>query len=339
VEGFAMLRRKIVDWMESSRFKQMQAEKNVLLSNTQSTTFWDNSDDARQKLSRYYFLDRLTNRLQNILEQCEYLEDLAILVHRERDLHYQTDLAQDYQDLHRDVMYLEVEMKTGHLPHRHRAMLLISRLGQSAFDNLEADTEWIRQLGRMYLEWAERKGYDRDLYLLEPHGNSGRLHFQHINITDFNELIKRFEERNPTDEIALLLEGSNVFGFLKGERGIHKFTTGESKDQHARLQVFAIPDGTDVERWLADYQRIKVEIQEGRRPAPPQEKHTVIRLYSLARQGERFVRDMRTGVRTVRVKDILEKGQLDEFILALVHKEENTDGIPWEDRFPPTFPF
>lgn len=339
VNGFAMLRRKLVDWAESERIVRMQAEKDALLIDTQRPNFWDDGDDARQKLSRFYFLDRLTRRLRQLQERVEYLEEMAILVHRERDLHYQQDLAEDYQALYRDVLYFEIEMRTGHLPHRHRAMMLINRLGQSPLETVSSDSEWMRQLCRMYLIWAEQKGYDRDVYVLEPHGKSNRLVFSYLNSSSFRDLMQKFEAKTPSEEVALLFEGSNVFGFLKGERGIHKMTADDGRDQLVRNQVFAIPDGTDVEQWLNDYQRIKTEITEGKRPAPPQEKLSVVRTYSLGRSGERFVRDMRTGVRTVRTKDVIEKGQLDEFILSFIQKEESADGVPWEDRFPPTFPF
>lgn len=339
VEGFALLRRKLVDWLESERLVRMQAEKDILLTDTQRPDFWDDSDSARQKLSRFYFLDRLTRHLRELRERVEYLEDMAVLVHRERDLHYRQELAEDYQDLYRQVLYFEIEMRTSHLPHRHRAMLLINRLGNSPIELQQQNHEWAHQLARMYLTWAEHKGYDRDVYLLEPQGNSQRMGFARLHAASFTDLLKQFDERHPVEEIALLLQGSNIFGFLKGERGVHKLTGEDTRDDLVWMQVFAIPDETDIDQWLGDYQRIKMEILEGKRPSPPREKHIVVRQYSLGKQGERYVRDMQTGVRTTRVKDVLEKGQLDEFILSYIQKEEHTDGVPWEDRFPPTFPF
>ena len=54
-------------------------------------------------------------------------------------------------------------------------------------------------------------------------------------------------------------------------------------------------------------------------------------------QGERFIRDIRTNVRTVQIKEVMEKGQLDDFILAFLEQEEAAG--TWEDRFPPTFPY
>jgi ATP-dependent Clp protease ATP-binding subunit ClpC len=339
VEGFALLRRKLADWSESDDMREMMEEKEKLLARTQSPDFWDNGEDARRHLSRFYFLDRLTRRLRQLYERCEYLEEFALLVNRERDLRYHTDLARDYEELYRNVLYFEIELRTGHLPHRHQAMMLINRLGQSTTEDKEAVTEWTRSIARMYLEWAEHKGLDRDVYILEPNNRGpGKLSFNRLTAGNFEDLIRRFNERKPSEEIALFFEGSNVFGFLKGERGVHKLIRQDSTaEELAWIQVFAIPDGTNVKEWLADYQRIKVDIAEGKRSAPPNEKHSVIRLYSLEKQGDRFIRDVRTGVRTVQTKNVLEKGQLDPFILAFIQQQEG--GVAWEDRFPPTFPF
>lgn len=337
VEGFAMLRRKLSDWLDSDLIQQMMAQKASLLAATQSTDFWSHGENAQRKLSRFYFLDRITSRLHYLMERCEYLEDFSIMVNRERDLRYQSEMVRDFQELQRDVLYLEIEMQTGHLPHRHQAILLINVVGDQGGATSNIIAEWPGVLGRMYLEWAERKGYDREVYVLRAAPDRIGEGFVPLTAGNFQELVKRFETTIGVSEIALWLEGSNVFGFLKGERGVHQRRGYEMRaDELARVRVFAIPDGTNVHDWLSDYQRIKSEIHQGKRPAPPKEKHAIVRLYTLGKAGERFVRDTRTGTRTTRVKDVVEKGQLDEFILALLRQEGSVD---WEDRFPPTFPF
>ncbi|HLA42914.1 MAG TPA: hypothetical protein VJZ27_05735, partial [Aggregatilineales bacterium] len=162
--------------------------------------------------------------------------------------------------------------------------------------------------------------------------------FQQITAGNFKDMMKRFDDATYTDEIALMFEGSNVFGFLKGERGLHRLENDPQSDELVQILVFAIPDGTSIEEWLKDYREIKVDIEQGNRPPPPNEKLTVIRVYSLDKaQGERYIRDMRTNMRTVQIKDVMNKGQLDDFILAYLDKEEGTS--TWEDRFPPTFPY
>lgn len=339
VEGFAVLRRKLTDWMESDAMRQMTAQKTALLAATHSPNFWDHREDARRKLSRFHFMERITTKLDQLYERCEFLEDMALLINRERDLRYQSELVGEFQELQREVLYLEIEMQMGHLPHRHQSMLLINRVGQATLDSTTGAKDWIRQLAGMYLAWAELKDYDCDIYVLADHvGKSETRQFERLSSGNFNDLIKRLESHSSIQEIALCFEGSNVFGFLKGERGIHRQEGYElSGEELARVQVFAIPDGTDIHQWLKDYQNIKLDILQGRRPSPPQEKQTIVRSYSLSKHGTRFIRDMRTGIRTTRVKDVMEKGKLDEFILAILQKDHGK--VVWEDRFPPTFPF
>lgn len=338
VDGYALLRRKLIDWTESDRVKEMVREKEELLSATHQPDFWHNNEDARDNMRRFYFLDRLTRRIRQLQEQAEYLEDFAILINRERDLRYQSDLARDYEALYNQVAFLDIELRTARLPHRNQAMMLINWIGTQPHLPEKPHTAWPRRLSEMYLWWAEHKGYDREIYLLTPAPNApGGRAFTQLRAGTFKDVMRRYATFEHVDEIALWFEGSNVFGFLKGERGLHRLLSGDgSSEDLARVQVFALPDGTNVAEWLADYQRIKVDIAEGRHPQPAQEKHTVIRSYSLDR-GDKFVRDHRTNVRLTNLKDVMQRGQIDEFILSYLKSEEAT--INWEDRFPPTFPF
>lgn len=329
LEGYAVLRRKLADWMESDLLEQMNAQKAALLAATQSVDFWSKGEDTSRKLARFYFLDRVITHLNLLYERCEYLEDLAVLVNRERDTRYQTDLARSLQDMQRDVIYLEIEMQTGHLPHRHRAMMLLNTIG----DNQR--TDWALTLTKMYLEWSERKDYDHEVFALTQ-GQRGKQ-FTRVLGANHLEIIKELDRLPPVEELAVCFEGSNAFGFLKGERGLHQRRVEPRGDDLARVRVFAVPDNTNIRDWLNDYQRINTEIQEGRRSAPAQEKQSIIRIYSFGKPGDRYARDTRTGIRNTRVKDVIEKGQLDEFILALLRQEGV--GVDWEDRFPPTFPF
>ncbi len=336
VEAFAELRRQLKDWEESETVKEMASEKEQALQAMSEPDFWDNGERARDVLARFYFLDRLLRRLQQLSDRAEYLEDFDILVNRARDARYQAELAADYEEFYRNVSYLDVELLTAHLPHRNQAMMLISSLGMTAAPPRPHDA-WPRRLSEMYLRWAERKGYDWGLYLLTPDdATPAGASFVKLTAGDFRGVLKKFARHGPCEEIALFLQGTNVFGFIKGERGIHKLLGDSTTEEHARVQVFAIPDGTDVEEWLHDYQRIKADIAAGKRQPPPAEKHSVVRHYALDR-SDRYIRDVRTNVRLTNVKEVMGKGLLDAFILAYLRTEEA--GVAWEDRFPRTFPF
>ncbi len=129
VEGFAALRRKLADWTESELVKEMMREKDALISSAHASDFWQDRADATDSMRRFYFLDRLTRRIRQLQERAEYLEDFAVLVSRERDMRYQTELARDYEDLYNNVSYLDIELLTARLPHRNQAIMLISPMG------------------------------------------------------------------------------------------------------------------------------------------------------------------------------------------------------------------
>ncbi|MCD4686274.1 MAG: AAA family ATPase, partial [Anaerolineae bacterium] len=331
-EGFALLRRRLMDWAEGDTVKGMQREKSALLSATHTQDFWDDTEHAGQNMRRFYFLDRLTRRLRQLQERAEYLEDFAVIVSRERDHSYQTELAKDYEQLYNNVAFLDIELITARLPHRNHAMMLLSMMGTQPVPPMKPHHAWHRRVSEMYLWWAEHKGYDREVYLLVPDENApGGKRFVQLRAGNFKSVMKRYATHGPTDEIALAFEGSNVFGFLKGERGAHRRLTNEpGGEELARVQVFALPDNTKVDEWLADYQRIKTDIAEGRQPQPASERHAVIRVYSLDR-SDTFIRDQRTNVRKTHIKQVMQQGQLDAFILAYLRTVEAKIG--WEDRY------
>ncbi|MBX3063001.1 MAG: AAA family ATPase [Anaerolineae bacterium] len=342
IEALAALRRKLADWVNSDPIREMQHEKVHLLEQTQKPDFWQNSDEARNGMSRFYFVDRLLSRLNDLVERAEYLEDFASMIDKERAISYQSDLARDYEALHLQVSFLDIELMTAHLPHRNQTILLIRPFSDQPFASSATNDTWARQLATMYLHWAERKGYEYDLYMLDSkEGVPGGMNFALVNGGNFADLQEKFAAHTASPEIALFVRGTNAFGFLKGERGLHRLhgRDSSSQDQLALVRVFAIPDGKSVPRWLRDYQFIKSEIMEGRRPEPESETrkpgYTIIRDYSLDKT-ERYARDLRTGVRLTDTKSVF-GGAMDEFILAYLRTQDST--ILWEDRYPPTFPY
>ncbi|NJL92795.1 MAG: AAA domain-containing protein [Anaerolineae bacterium] len=174
VEGLALLRRKLAEWLESDTYREMDEEKQRLLLQTQMANFWDDGADARTKMSRFYFLDRLTRRVRQLYERAEYLEDLAVVINRERDARYHAEMVQDYEELYRNASYLDIELTTAHLPHRNQAMLLLRSVGSPRRSKNPADS-WTRRMAQMYLHWAEHKGYDRDVFCLLP-GRQSPIH-------------------------------------------------------------------------------------------------------------------------------------------------------------------
>jgi ATP-dependent Clp protease ATP-binding subunit ClpC len=305
VAGFSGLRRQLDGWSKSGLVQDMQRERSELLRRTNAPGFWDQKGEAPEMLKRFYGVDRLLRRIAQLSERVDYLEDLAEVVANERDITYQADMARSYEELRNAVAYLDIELSTAHLPHRSRAAVLINGIG------IGAPSRWPRQLGEIYMRWARRKGYGFEVYILgtEPHYERIAAH------DDFDDLLKCRPEESPVRSVTVLVEGSNVFGFLKGETGLHKrIGEGGRPDEIAQVRVLPLADGTEIDSWL---EKVAGEYALASSPARYMEKHTVIRTYSPGH----YVRDLRTGLRLTNIQDVLKDGMIDPFILTYLEQE------------------
>lgn len=337
-QAFAELRRQLQNWEEHDNVKAMRDERASGLAETNKPTFWDDGDKARTTLARFYFLDRLLRRLQQLLDRVEYLEELAALVHRQRDPRYRSELAESYDTLHRDVAFLDVELLCAHLLENHRAILRLRRIGAAPREDGEP---WIIQLTAMYLRWAKRKGYEIEIAILEPMSEELRAAQGFIqkfypyrwvrqDAANIEDAIKSLANRENTTEIALYFTGTNVYGFLKGEEGLHrrsdKKPSGERIQRLGEVSV-ATPGDQEFELWKerlilerAHEERERSEMTKRQLAALPKPSEPeLVRVYQF--EGEHLVRDPRTQTRTTDIMSVL-NGQLDDFILAYLREEE-----------------
>lgn len=338
-QGFADQRRKLHDLAESAAVAAMADERATALAETNRPSFWDDGDRARRTLARFYTLDRLLKRLQQLRDRAEYLEELANLVQRQRDPRYRGDLAGSYEGLHRDLAFLEVELLCAHLEDNHKAVVRVRRVGAPARG--DEGEPWTTALAAMYLRWGARKGYDLSLFILEPMGEEERRrasmlaqHYPHrwrpIDTGDLDEALRQLARLDEPAEIALGLEGTNVYGFLKGELGVHRRSdkrAGGERVQRLAEVVVSAPGDDPPDLWLErlllarameEHERAGLTRKQlAALPAPPEP--AVIRVYQI--EGERVARDLRTQARTTDVAGLL-AGALDDFILAYLREEE-----------------
>jgi protein subunit release factor A len=335
VEAFAELRRQLQDWAERDAVVEMRNERAHLLAEINKPTFWDDGRAARGTMSRFYFLDRLLRRMQQLSDRADYLEELAGLVYRQRDARYRSELAENYERLARDCAFLEVELLCAHIVHNHRAVVLVRPVGPAV---KEDGPFWASQLAGMYLRWAKRKGYDAEAALLEPLSEAERrsvrwdedypYRWRGLAAGDPDGLIKEVEGLPKFAELAILLEGTNIYGFLKGEAGVHRRNeqrpSGERTQQLVEVSIDASGEGGGA-AWLEYVLERRAEAErelakvKGKKPAAKTVAPEVVRVYQF--EGQRHVRDLRTKVRNNDLMAVLE-GDLDDFILAYLRETE-----------------
>ncbi|MEM8531103.1 MAG: AAA family ATPase [Chloroflexota bacterium] len=349
--AYADLRRTLTDWNERDTVTEMHNERATRLADTNKPTFWDDGDAARATLARFYFLDRLLKRLQQLIDRSEYLEELAGLVYRQRDPRYRSELVDSYERLNQDVAFLEVELLCAHIAENHSAIVRLQRVGQ--FNRNDESIPWLLQLASIYLRWAQRKGYDIECYVLEALSSEERqgdslieryypYRWKSVTEERIEEALKT-QQTTPlhqATELAIGLKGTNVYGFLKSEIGVHrrndKRASGERTQQLTNV-LLDPPKDLDPQAWLEQYllkvawhEREMAELSKKERAALPGPlEPDIIRVYQF--DGERMVRDLRTQIKTTDIGPIID-GALDEFILAYLRDEESKEAWAEEEE-------
>jgi ATP-dependent Clp protease ATP-binding subunit ClpC len=349
-EAFANARLRAQQWEESDTVREMRNEWQNLLGRTRERDFVAYDREAQKIWERIAHLDRLMKRVNQLREKAEYLEEFTSLAKRQRDSRYRPDLAQSLSELLKDLDYLEIELLTAHLHEKSRAIVVLSNVGRlfKANRGTGEQLDWILSLVSMYLRWARRKGYHFEVYApggqyrrwVEEKGLPARSYLPDIkeecNLLAWN-VIRKSEEfqvllRNlgdiKPDRIAFAVEGSNVYGFLKGEEGAHKCVLREEGSAGispiAHVKVICMDDSVTPLQFLNDEMSGRgLSGDTGRDKELPE----VIRLY--VREGDRMVKDLRTGMRTRQVTQVLD-GAIDEFILAYLKSGEAADN--WESK-------
>ena len=321
-EGLAGVRLRLHEWADSETAREMQSEYKKLLAATRRRNFTPYGTEAHKTWSRIYHLERLLKRLDQLKERAEYLEEFAALAQRERSHRYEPELAQSYAEIRRDADYLEIELLCAHLTESGQALLTIKPLGLTA--RTDAVKAWTLTLAGMYLRWARRKGYDFAVFVPNSHPEPPQSPpWAEVKGEDPAKLLKSLEALD-SFEVALSITGINVFGFLKGEAGTHKrLVRSEETEATAPFQAAEVTvesldgDAKALETLIRAWEETQKQKAEGVKPKNG--GPDIIRLY--APEGNRFARDLRTGVETTQVREVFE-GMLDEFILAYLKTEE-----------------
>ncbi|MXW18034.1 MAG: peptide chain release factor 2 [Gemmatimonadetes bacterium] len=179
--------------------------------------FWDDPDGARQVIDE-------ANRLKSWVEpwvalraKGEELGELSELLQEEEDADLEEEWRQEILSLEEGLARLELRtMLQGEDDHRE-AMLTI----HPGAGGLESQ-DWAEMLSRMYMRWAERRGFGLKVLDLQPAEEAG---------------IK---------SATLEVTGRHAYGYLKAEKGVHRLVRISPFDSQSRrhtsfASVFVYP--------------------------------------------------------------------------------------------------
>ncbi|MDQ7002989.1 MAG: peptide chain release factor 2 [Ghiorsea sp.] len=185
---------------------------------TEDPTLWDNPDEAQKLMQEKTSLERTINGFNKTLSTLEDGSMLFEMGMDENDQDSKLEAVTEIDKVQKDVEAFELAQMLGGETDAESAFLDIN----SGSGGTEAQ-DWAEILLRMYLRWAERKGFKTEL----------------IECTSGEEAgIK---------SATVSIKGEYAYGFLKAEIGVHRLVRKSPFDSGNRrhtsfASVFAFPD-------------------------------------------------------------------------------------------------
>ena len=199
-------------------------------------SFWGDSHRAQGVMRELSALKSEVGRWSALDSRAESAEELVALSIEEKDDSILDTLREEVAGLVEEVSRLEFTMALSGQYDPGNAILAI-HAGAGGIDS----QDWAEMLMRMYLRWAETRGYRSDVVDVSPGDTAG---------------IK---------SAAVRMEGEYAYGYLKAEKGVHRLVRLSPFDSdHARHTSFAltevlpeVEEGVDVE---IDHADLKIEV-------------------------------------------------------------------------------
>lgn len=207
----------------------MQERLSEIESEMSSPDFWSNSERA-QKLSqeRNRLEDELGKfkRVEEKIDECEILLEMAEEEGEEEAL---KEVEENIKEIEKTLNELEIKKVLSGEYDKNNAIVTI-HAGAGGTESCD----WAQMLMRMYLRWAERKGFE-------------------VEIVDVRE-----NEEAGIKSATFIVKGPYAYGLLKSEHGTHRLVRISPFDANARRHtsfcgVIVVPEIDDD---------VEVEIRE-----------------------------------------------------------------------------
>ncbi|WFD10023.1 peptide chain release factor 2 [Tepidibacter hydrothermalis] len=177
--------------------------------------FWDDNEKAQSLLQENKMLKESIEEFENLENSLEDINVLIELALEEDDLSLEKEVNKSIEDLDSDIDKMKIKTLLNGEYDKNNAIISL----HAGTGGLDAQ-DWAKMLLRMYTRWADNKGYKVDLLDI---------------IADPEAGIK---------SATLSVEGINAYGYLKGEKGVHRLvrispfdTSGKRHTSFASIDV------------------------------------------------------------------------------------------------------
>lgn len=184
----------------------------------QAPDFWQDNQKAKKIAKERADIDAAVSQAEHLTQALEDLEVLLELFAESKEQDLGQELLKELASIEQKLSSFEIARKLSGPHDSYNAILEIN----SGAGGVEAQ-DWGEMLLRLFLRWAERRGFKAEV------------------------LDIRYGEEAGIKNAVVYLEGGNVFGYLRSERGVHRLVRISPFDSNARrhtsfASVSVMPD-------------------------------------------------------------------------------------------------
>jgi peptide chain release factor 2 len=197
---------------------------------------WDDHREAQATMRRIAEIRKQVETWRGLERRARDLGELIALSAEEEEGGLAGDLRAEADAIAGELDELEFDL-TFSGPYDDRTAILSVHAGEGGTES----QDWAEMLLRMYTRWAERHGYPWDLFDVTPGEEAGI--------------------KSATVEIA----GPHVYGYLKGEAGVHRLVRISPFDSSARrhtsfAKVEVLPEVDEAGEVAIDEDDLRIDV-------------------------------------------------------------------------------
>ncbi|MDR1253734.1 MAG: peptide chain release factor 2 [Oscillospiraceae bacterium] len=199
------LKLDIKDLTEALKLDQAKNEISLLEKVTSSAEFWDDPKESQKILKRVSELKAKINDHNKLLACYEDTLALIELADEEGDISLLDEAKREYENFKQKLEGQKLAvLLTGEFDSKNAILTLHAGAGGT-----EAQ-DWVKMLYRMYCRWCERHQYK-------------------VKTLDYLD-----GEEAGLKSVSILVTGTNAYGYLKGEAGVHRLVRISPFDSSGR---------------------------------------------------------------------------------------------------------
>lgn len=214
---------------EILKLEALEEELKNLDSLMSDPNFWNDTKKAKEISSKRNYVGERLSEILNLQKKIDDVYEYISILELEEDEELYKELEKELSNIEKEISKLEISRLLSDEMDFKNAILTV----QAGSGGVEA-CDWTEMLLRMYLRWAEKKGYQVEIVDYQPDDVAG------------------------VKSATVIIKGPYAYGYLKGEQGVHRLVRispfDANKRRHTSFSAVSVIPEIDED--------IKIEINE-----------------------------------------------------------------------------